>query len=89
MISATSGPQLTLAQNPDWVKELPRYVASGFGFTSATGECYVDMFTIDPGEPAVEYIGSRNLSREQRAAIVEGSMSVVKVAVVCEQQADR
>lgn len=91
LVDSVTGPNLELSTGSELMKpqtEAFRDVAAGVGYSDATGKCSVWLTIVEPGRGAVEYVGPEKLSDEQRDGVANGTHSVVRVAVLCEDQAD-
>ncbi|WBB96724.1 MULTISPECIES: hypothetical protein [unclassified Solwaraspora] len=88
IIDAVSGPGLVLSVSPDDQSFGSfKYIADGRGHADDTGDCSVWLHRMDP--PTVEYAGGDRLTSEQRAGVLDGSLAVLRVGVLCDAQADR
>jgi hypothetical protein len=91
LVESVMGPSLELSTSSNLMKPqigVFRDVAAGVGYSDATGRCSVWLTVVKPGREAVDYAGREPLSDEQQDGVVRGTLSVVRVDVLCQSQAD-
>lgn len=89
LVDSVSGPGLTLAAGPvDLSNGSFKYIAEGRGRADSTGDCWVWLYSLDSDPSTVEYAGADRLTPAQRAGVLDGSLVVIRLNVLCDAQAD-
>lgn len=87
IVDSVSGPGLVLSVEPDGYSDGSfKYVAEGKGHADDTGDCSVWLHRLE--SPSAEYAGGDRLTPSQRAGVMDGSLVVLRVDVLCDAQAD-